>query len=249
MNKAIVNGFVILFSIYISNCSKPTEPSPSEEIENIYVPMNVGDVRQIIRQYDSSTTLYKMLYNTKRQDGVNAFAVELTVGTHSPDTGYYCIRNGFYMITNLRSGSNTSNPFEEVILAKINPTDGDRFVSATDYPDTFFLAAKYYQLKSTICGNFNDVFGFILTFQHAGVPDTADISFYAKHIGYIATYSKYIDVNYDVSYLKIGNQEYGALWPPKNLSPILSNTKQSARQLIPKIFLSKNKRQLTSGSS
>jgi len=236
MKNVIVSGFVILFCMYISNCSNPTEP-PSEEIQNNYAPLNVGDVRQVIRQYDSSTTLYRIIYNTKRQDGKNAFAIELTVGTQTPDTGYFFINNGFYMITNLNSGSDPLNPFEEQIIAEINPTDGDRFVNLVDYPDTFFLAAKYYQLRSTICGTFNNVLGFISTFQHAGVPDTNLISFYAKHIGYIGTYSHILSLNYDVAYIKVGNKEYGTLWPAKNLSPILKTTKQSNRQLIANYFI------------
>ena len=245
MKKIIVFGFALLFSLYNSNCSKPTEPSPSGEIQNNYAPLNVGDVRQVIRQYDSSTTLYRIIYNTKRQDGKTAFAVELTFGTQSPDTGYFIINNGFYMLTNLNSGSDPLNPFEEQILAEINPTDGDRFVNLIDYPDTLFLAAKYYPQRNTICGTFNNVFGFISTFQHAGVPDTEETYFYAKYIGYIGAYSHTSSINYEVAYIKVGNQEYGKLWPAKNLSPISNTTEKSSRQLIKQMFLSKYKRQLT----
>jgi len=245
MNKVIARGIVFLSAFFIFSCSQSIEPSAPVEIENLYVPLNAGDLRQVVRQYDSSTTLYRMLYNTKRQDGKNIFAFELTFGTHVPDTGYYFIDNGFFKLTNLSVGSDPSNPFDEEILAEINPKDGDRFVSTVDYPDTFFLAAKYYQFKSTICGSFNDVFGFISIFQHAGVPDTDEIEFYAKHIGYIGTFSKYLTMNYDVSYLKVGNKEYGTMWPAKNLSPILNVMSQSNRQLFKQMFYLGNKCQLT----
>jgi hypothetical protein len=140
--KNIILISFALISIYLSSCSKSTEPSI--EIQNNYVPLNIGDQRQIIRRCDSSTILDRVIYETKRQDGKKVIAVQETFGTQIPDTGYVYINNGYYVETSLYPNSNQSNPYDEEVLVEIDPRDGDRFVSTIDYPDTFFITAKYY---------------------------------------------------------------------------------------------------------
>jgi len=240
MKKVILSISGIFIILNIISCSKPTEPSQGQSIPNYYAPLNVGDIRQLIFESDSSTFLMKAIYATKRQDGADIIAMEMTSGTHQSDTGYFFIKNGFYMMTDQYPISSTTNPFEETPIAETNPIDGDRFVTLVDYPDTIFLTAKYYNLRNTYCGTFSDVFGFMYTFQHAGVPDTEGINFYAKRLGFIGNIShNNSGPNCNASYIKVGNQEYGKLWPAKNISPISKVAKLVFKQIVTQMIFIK----------
>jgi hypothetical protein len=147
--------------------------------------------------------------------------METTNGTNLPDTFYCVVRNGYFKGTNLNTGSNPSNPYNEQNIITTNPSDGDRFIDLISYPDTVYKVAKYFPSRNTLCGIFNNVFGFTTIFHYSnGGRDTSSTSYFAKDIGCIGSSSKHLELNSDISYLKIGNQEYGKLRPPKSITPM-----------------------------
>ena len=92
-----------------------------------YMPLNVGDVRQIISVMDSSTLLWTVTGKTLRRDGVSVFCMEWKTGTSSRNTLYYLIKDGFFLGTELDTTSRSDidlsvNPFNEQRLAKLYPS-------------------------------------------------------------------------------------------------------------------------------
>jgi hypothetical protein len=195
--------------------------------------MNVGDVRQIVFLSDSMTELRKIVRTVKRKDGLDVFAEELTVGTARPDTLYYLIRDGFFMATELDSGSNPVNPFREQRLARINPTNGENWKHTLGYTDTTYFYTKYIGEQQALCGTFPNVYGFILTNTYNGILDTIMTIFYAPNVGYIGT-----DIDKDfrhevsTSYVKVGDQVFGSQWPARNPSPDASGGSQFKRRTL-----------------
>jgi hypothetical protein len=190
-------------------------------------------MRQLVYSVDSSTILMKVPYPSKRQDGTDIFAIEWTYGTQEPDTSFYLIKDGFFMATEVKAVSDSTNPFREQRLAKVNPTDGESWKHTLGNLDSTFFTAKYLKERHTYCGTFSDVFAFVLTNSNAGTTDTILTTFYAKNIGYVGT-----DVNKDLypdiqaSYIKVGNQQFGALWPPKSPAHNAATSTQSIKRLI-----------------
>ena len=155
-----------------------------------------------------------------RQDGAEVFAIEWTSGIQKSDTYYYMIKDGFYMATELDSDSHAPNPFWEQRLAKIHPVNGETWKHTLGSPDSIFITASYHTEMQTFCGKFSDVYGFTLIETRAGQTDTILTPFYAENIGYIGTCLNSDPQTFaSTSYIKVANQEYGTLWPAKNLLP------------------------------
>jgi hypothetical protein len=193
-----------------------TEPLPVTN--TTYTPLNTGDVRQLVYLTDSSTTLMKIVGTLKRRDGAEVFAMEWTYGTQRPDTQYYLIKDGFFMSTELSSGSSSINPFGEQRLGKVNPVNGETWLHTLGSSDSLFFTATYCKELRTLCGTFTNVYGFTMTEVSAGHIDTMMTPFYAENIGYIGTGSiSNLRLDFSASYIKVANQEYGSLWPAKTV--------------------------------
>jgi hypothetical protein len=99
----------------------------------------------------------------------------------------------------------------------VNPVNGETWIHTLGAPDTTFFTAKFYKEQHTLCGTFNNVYGFTLTNMVYGNIDTILTPFYAENIGYIGTdWNNNRQPNVRASYIKVSNKEYGSLLPLKN---------------------------------
>ena len=216
---------LVIAVLSFCGCKKnSTEPLPVTN--STYIPMNIGDVRQLVFLADSSTILIKVVGTTKRTDGLDVFVVEQTYGLglfyEYPDTSYFIIKDGYFMSTSLYpfdstyGYSDSTNPFGEQRLGKVNPVNGDTWIDYIKGSNTSIVTATYYKELVTFCGTFTNVYGF--NFFDSGLT-----VFYAENIGYIGTDFNSLSSNIQIraSYIKVANQEYGALWPTKNTRPYL----------------------------
>jgi hypothetical protein len=219
MTIKIIFTIALLPLLMISSCSDTiTSPSTSPTVN--YTPWNVGDIRQIVAAVDSTTVLINVLFTAQRQDSSEVFATSWTYGVERPDTFYYMIRNGFFISTNLKLGSDSTNPYFEQRLGKENPTEGESWKAYNNTSDSAVFTAKYFKEQSVICGVFQNVFGFILTCPHLGKIDTLLTPFYALNVGFIGTdYDRDMHLDVKASYIKVGGKEYGKLWPAKSFGP------------------------------
>jgi hypothetical protein len=230
---------LVITVLSFCGCKKnSTEPLPGTN--STYMSMNIGDVRQLVFLTDSSTILMKVVGTTKRTDGLDVFVVEQTYGVglfnEYPDTSYYMIKDGYYMSTNLYPFDSTSNPqrpfnstnpFAEERLGKVNPINGETWKQTLGDPDSSFFTASYYKEQHTFCGTFTNVYGFTLTEVNAGKINTILTTFYAENIGYIGTdWNDDSQLNVSATYVKVANQVYGALWPTKNTVPHIHLSKR-----------------------
>jgi len=213
-NKTII---LIITIFAISGCKKNSvEPLPSTNKN--YIPINIGDVRQIVSLADSSTILMKVVGTRKRSDSTKVFEMEWTYGIQKPNTHYYLLKDGYFMSTNLTSDSDSVNPFKEQRLGKVTPVNSEMWKSIIGSSDSTFFIASYYKELNTLCGTFSNVYGFTLTQTVGGIIDTILTPYYAENIGYIGTDAQQMALR--ASYLKVANHEYGTLWPAKNVSSV-----------------------------
>jgi hypothetical protein len=212
-------GILILIVTVLTFCGcKKNSTEPLPVTTTTYTPLNTGDVRQLVYLADSSTTLMKVVGTLKRKDGVEVFAMEWTYGIQRPDTLYYIIKDGFFMSTELDSDSSSTNPFGEQRLGKINPVNGETWLHTLGDSDSIYVTATYYHEQRILCGTFTNVYGFTMTERSAGHIDTMMTPFYAENIGYIGTgLISNLKLDFSASYIKVANQEYGALWPAKTV--------------------------------
>jgi hypothetical protein len=219
--KTRIEILVLIITI-LSFCgcrNNSTEPLPITTSN--YMPLNVGDVRQLVYPADSATVLMKVIGKLSRKDGAEVFAMEWTTGIQKPDTQYYMIKDGFYTATELDSDSHAPNPFWEQRLAKLHPVNGETWKHTLGSSDSTFFTASYYQEVQTFCRKFTNVYGFILMETRAGNTDTIMTPFYAESIGFIGTgLNGDLQLFASASYIKVANQEYGSLWPAKNPRPM-----------------------------
>jgi len=225
----------VLISVLLCACSKSSVSS--EAAASSYMLLNVGDVRQLVYQNDSSTVRWNIVGTTKRKDGTDVFIGQYIPGTEPPDTAYYFLRDGYFLSTLLDTsanwGYNPTNPYWEQKLARLYPTNGEQWHIIVGENDSTSFVAAHFQEKKVLCGNFLDVYGFTYTYYSNGMLDTMLTPFYAPNIGFIGT-----DINRDLqpdvsaSYLKVGGREMGSLWPAKNPSPAGTNAERIRRNRI-----------------
>jgi hypothetical protein len=185
-----------------------------------YVPFDVGDVRQIIVVQDSSTILMSVIGKEFRSDGVSVFCMEWKYGTSSIERYYYLITDEYYLGTELDTTSRTDvdiriNPFAEQRLAKLYPSDGEIFIHTpgSQFGD-YWITTKDSSIE-TFCGVFNDVYRFTLIDNWSSSPILS--TYYAKGVGYIGTASAALtQPEFLASYVKVGNNTIGSLWPEKD---------------------------------
>ena len=185
-----------------------------------YMPLNVGDVRQLIWKNDSTTILYTVTGKTSREDGTSVYSMKIKMGTTIGHTNYYFLKDGYYVGTELDSTYRTDldlkiNPFNEQRLAKLDPNDGEIFIHTLGDSDTSYWKISKENSITTFCGVFEDVYSFLLFDNLRSSPILR--TYYAKGIGYIATaISNSTMPDFSVSYVKIGNTVMGSLWPEKD---------------------------------
>lgn len=210
-----------LSSFIFFSCSNSFEPEESRA----YMQLNVGDLRQIILAQDSSTILMKITGTGKRTDGLKIYFCEHIDGT-SDTAAYisnYALKDGYFISTELDTVRDIGlfikdNPYREQRLAKLYPMHGESWNHTKGDSSNGKFSAQYTEKMLVPAGEFKDVFQFHL--------DNFMTIFYAKGVGYIATYSK-DNTKYMATYLKINGKEYGMLYPPKNYDPLQKELNKS----------------------
>ena len=208
----------ILFIVGLGGCSIPN--GPTEQLQSLYTPMNVGDVWQYINIADSSTLLVEVVDTLKRIDGLKVFQINSITGNWMPRITFDAIKDGYYIRTLLDSTQNTINPFNEERIAKGYPSNGETWQDVLGDPQSSYTTAILYRSKRTILRTFPNVFAF---FSHnkSNLNNIYGITvYYAENIGYIGTeFNNNGQLGLSLTYAKVGNNIYGTLWPTKNPTP------------------------------
>ena len=208
-------SFLILF------CDKTIIPDIDD---STFAPLNVGDVRQLIDPADSSTNLLSVIGKTERTDGQEVFIQTWKYGTHDPDTSYYFIFNGYYMSTQLDTvkdslgNYNKQNPFQEQRLAVEHPNEGEKYIQIVGDSLSMIRMTKYFGTFNSFAGSIDSTFAFIMFENFDTVYiDTFLILCFAKDIGWVGTYyGSFNNLIVSLSYVKIGNEAIGELFPEKD---------------------------------
>ena len=211
-------NILFFFIIILSGCSKPTEPIQIPQAS--FTPLNIGDIKQYINVVDSSTLLVQVVDTLKRTDGLKVFQINWITGALSPRITFYAVRDGYFVNTLLDSVQNSTNPFNEQRIAKSNPANGDTWQDFAGDSVSSYVTAVFYQSKKTTMGTIPNVFGFLFHNKSALTTDSGLTPYYAENIGYIGTdYNNDGQLDLSLTYAKVGDKIYGALWPTKNPTP------------------------------
>ena len=217
MKNSIIT-FIILGIVFMGCKKTPSEVNP---IEDNYMSLHVGDIRQfyLTKSTDTSFALWKITGKTLRSDGQEVFISEWFINNLDSSRMYYThefIRGGYYYATGMDSTSGyPGNPYLEEKLAPVNPSDGETFIqiAGVNNPDT---SQDYNTVKDlgefdTPAGKFENVYNII------GIRGASSIqvnTYYAKNWGYLGI--EYINPHSDssnlssiVNYMKINGQEIG----------------------------------------
>lgn len=205
--------FLIIISfLIISGCKTSTEPK-DDSINDEYMSLNIGDIRQFYMPYNPNITehsVWEVTGKTHRSDGLEVFISEWYQTYYSPQSRrieYDYIKDGYFYETQLDSTTEVpGNPFYEQRLAKIKPNDGDRWLQTAGYFDPKYpidsIIAAHLDTYSTPAGEFKDVF----SFEFTGGSKT----YYAKYYGYLAmAFSTDPSDLYTANYVKIKGKEMG----------------------------------------
>jgi hypothetical protein len=236
MNHRSLFTMLPFIVVFLLSCSEPTEPPKSDEPN--YAPLNKGDIRQIVLHLDSSTVLMRVTSPLQRHDGVEIFGMEWSDGIQQPDTTYYMIKDGYFMSTELKPGSDTINPFWEQRLAKVHPVNGEiwQIIQGDQHPNYF--KAVFLNELITLGATFKNVFAFMMTSDSLARVDTFMTVFYAENIGYIGTtLNRNFKPEISATYIKVDGKEYGKLWPPKGPSIRPTSSSLLNRRMLTKNFL------------
>ena len=203
----------LLVGIGLAGCTKSTQPySPPDT----YIPYYVGDTRQIIFAFDSSTVLERIVGTVDRSDGLEVFLTERSYGTQPPETLYFALSNDYFVTTALDSSRHyPGNPFQEQRIAKAHPHDGDTWKQFVGTSDSLFFTAHHLDSVFTFAGTFMDAFAFTQTITDNGMSHDEGTVIFARNIGFAGTNvanQPYVRV----SYVRVLGVEYGARWPARN---------------------------------
>lgn len=233
---------VFIFLIFLSCQSFMGGMTGDQNDEQSYMPLNVGDMRQIIMVEDSSTLLMSIVGTDYRSDGRLVYAMEWKWGYFEPDTLYYLNRNGYFMGTELDTTdgyhiNSAVNPFGEQRLASLYPENGDIFIHTPGSSDNVFWIARKEKPLQTFCGVFSEVFSFHLldTLSSSAIMKT----FYGKGYGYLGTSAfSSPEPDFLASYIRVGNKTVGAMWPTKNPGGWLKSTekRKALSALLNRVF-------------
>jgi len=203
----------MIYLLNNSGCKSSTEPN-DDSINNEYMSLNIGDIRQFYMPYNSGLTehsVWKVTGKTHRSDGLEVFISEWYILNYSPQNKtieYNFIKDGYYYYTKLDSTTDVpGNPFFEQRLAKIRPNNGDKWLqTSASYFDPKYpidsVKAAHLDSYSTPAGVFKDVFSFEFT--------GGGKSYYAKYFGYIgAAFSTDPNDLFIANYVKIKGKEMG----------------------------------------
>jgi hypothetical protein len=205
------------------NCKRnPTIPS----MENVnYVPMHVGDIRQLVDPADSSTYLLQFIGTRKRSDGQEMFVETWKRGISDIDTSYWFVREGYWIYSELDSSFNSSqnlskNPYSEQRLSLESPKEDLRWIIIPGDTTSMYMMTINLGKTRTLCDTFYQTYGMGLIYSLADTIPWMIVK-YAPNIGWIGTwvYDFYKQQGYDaalLSYAKVGGNVIGRLWPDKN---------------------------------
>jgi hypothetical protein len=203
--------YSILLSILFNRCSDSVEP----EIQNLpYVSLTVGDERQYFFETDSSTIQYTIKEKLARSDGYPVYSWEWYYGKDTiPVTGYYGIKDGFFISTELDTVQDSSyylteNPYYEQRLAKLYPKDGDLWQNIVGDSSARYFIARNIGTQVTPAGVFNNTFSFTL--------DNFLSVNYSKGVGHIASIVLIDSTKLLSCYLKVNGKVYGKKIPPRD---------------------------------
>jgi hypothetical protein len=201
----------ILIGCTLLSCSESTTPNDSSPS---YVPLNVGDERQLLFTTDSSTVYYTVKAQLNRSDGLKIFEYNWYYGTDTiPGILYYALKDGYFIATLLDTLRDSTyylpdNPFREQRLAKLYPKDGDAWLNIPGDSSATYFVAKNIGSQRTPAGLFYNCFSFTL-------DDIVSIN-YAKGIGHISSIVLPDSNGFLSTYLKVGGKVYGKKIPPKD---------------------------------
>ncbi len=213
--------FVVPFLIILFSCDKfMTGMAENQYMSDIYMPLNVGDIRQMVWVEDSSTVLWTITGKALRKDGIPVYCMEWKTGTSFTETYYYLNKDGYFLATELDTTRITSidpkiNPFGEQRLAKLRPTDGEQFLHTPGDSDITYWITQREEPVQTLCGLFEDVYSFtlVVSLEQSWLLQT----YYARGYGYLGTSGFFSDsLDYMVTFIKVGDVTKGSLWPEKD---------------------------------
>ena len=226
-----IQTIILLFPLlFIINCKKDSS-SPVKEDPVSYTPQHIGDVRQIVSHYDSSTVLWTTMDTVRRSDGMKVFHDEWLNGVQDFEDRYLYVDSKNYLVATLLSKITIEptqadvNPYLEQRLSKAYPVHDEYFMHTEGFPRPAYWHVKYYGKFKAMCGEFEDTFAFELYNQDN--TNLVITTFYAKGVGYIgAKTPDNPDSLYTCAYIKVGNKTYGKKLPAKDKTIIntLNNT-------------------------
>ncbi|HQF43847.1 MAG TPA: hypothetical protein PK073_13140 [Ignavibacteriaceae bacterium] len=224
---------VLIFSIYnlLISCSESVEPTKSALS---YVPITVGDERQIVFTEDSSTIFYEVTGTVNRSDGMEVYKYSWYYGTDTiRNIEYYGIKDGFFISTKLDTVRDSSyylpsNPYFEQKLAKLYPNNGDTWQSIPGDSSSLYFIAQDIGTQHTFAGTFNNCYGYRL--------DNIISANYSKGIGHIASTFPSYSFAYLSSYIKVNNRVYGSKMPAKDPTIVGNQFKKRDLRLLSILF-------------
>ena len=198
--------FLVAIS-YLAFCNN-TNVNQTSSQEYTYRPIHIDDIRQFVRESDSSTTIDAIVGKALRKDGREVF-IELSIYGNYCDTSYLFIKDGFCIYTAI------DTPFMEQKNCMEKPT-ADYFWY---YPPGTLNQYSYINNYKTFAGECREVYLLERCYYDGGyVPFLRN--YYGKNIGLIG--AEVIDSSgvttdrFLLSYAKIDGKEYGHLFPARN---------------------------------
>jgi len=211
----------IFISLLLISCNKQDNPVINQNILLPYMVLTVGDVRQLQSEFDGFFYTLEIVEKTFRSDGLEVYKQLETVSFQNEiiqNESYVFITDGYFMLTSLDTVDLEweNNPYHEMKLINIYPTDGEIFLVNEGAPDSL-KDAFYVQLKDSLltkCGTFKNV---AVNTMMSVAPDYERVVFYLEKLGYAGTQMVINGkpVNIRLHYLKIDEQEYGIFYPYK----------------------------------
>jgi len=116
---------LLLSSLFFLHCEDFISGQIIEDYySQSYMPIRVGDIRQLIFTADSSTLLTEVTGQAKREDGELTFRVETKIGANSITfVDYYLINDGFFIYTDLDTTDRNVEEFLKTLNDPIFPSN------------------------------------------------------------------------------------------------------------------------------
>jgi hypothetical protein len=190
----LILSLSIAIVVFVS-CNNSTEiEKPIEP----YVSLQIGDMWQIYNTEEGYYKQEEVIDTVRRSDGIKAFTIKISMSSSNGLlTGkvYDLISDNYLLQTQLdTTASYTGNKYEESILAKVYPKDGDNYMKIYGVTDSVNAQVniKIKDSLATPCGTFKNV-------AEYKMKNPYDLYYYyAPGVGYIGSMAIIDGVRHDL---------------------------------------------------